>query len=80
MRHKLGSHEQLKHKDKINTEIKSPLRLAKIKEDFLFVSSLVLCLAYAWTVILRLLLSLCRRFDFIRLFCLLFCPYAYAYV
>ena len=57
----------------------SPQGLEKIKEEFFFVSSFVRLLAYAWTMILcwwsrR---SLCRRLDFIPLFCLLFRSYAY---
>ena len=57
-----------------------PLGLAKTKQqDFFFVSPFVLLLAYASTMILCLCLwrSLCRRLDFIPLFCLLFCLYAY---
>ena len=60
----------------------SPQELAKIKQlEFFFVSSFVRLLAYARTVILCLWLrrSSCRRLDFIPLFCLLFCPCAYAY-
>ena len=60
----------------------SPLGLAKTKQqEFFFVSSFVRLLAHAWTMILCLCLrrSLGRRLDFIPLFCLLFCPYAYAY-
>ena len=58
----------------------SPLGLANSKQrEFFFVSPFVLLLAYAWNMILCLLRSLCRRLDFIPLFCLLFCPYAYAY-
>ena len=52
----------------------SPLGLAKIKQqEFFFVSSFVRFFAYPWTMILclRLRRSLCRRLDFIPLFCLL---------
>ena len=57
----------------------SSLGLAKTKQREIFiVSPFVLFLAYAWTMILCLSRSLCRRLDFIPLFCLLFCPYAYA--
>ena len=56
------------------------LGLKKIKQrEFFFVSSFVRLLAYAWTMILCLWRSSCRRLDFIPLFCLLFCPYAYVY-
>ena len=49
-----GWHEQHKHKDMINTETKhdSPLELVEIKQEWFFVSSFVLLLAYAWTMIL----------------------------
>ena len=58
----------------------SPLGFAKTKQrEVFFVSPFVLLLAYAWTMILCLWRSLCRRLGFIPLFCLLFCPYAYAY-
>ena len=60
----------------------SPLELEKIKQqEFFFVSPFVWFLAYAWTMILCLGLrrSLYCRLDFIPLFCLLFCPYAYVY-
>ena len=61
--------------------LKFPLELAKIKQqEFLFVLSFVRFLAYVWTMILCLRRSLCHRLDFISLFCLLFCPYAYAYI
>ena len=56
-----------------------PLGFVKTKQrEFFFVSPFVLLLAYAWTMTLCLWRSLCRRLDFIPLFCLLFCPYAYA--
>ena len=47
--------------------MKSPLGLAKIKQEFFFVLSFVLFLTYAWTMILRLRLrrSLCLRLDLI---------------
>ena len=50
----------------------SPLVLAKIKQEFFFVSSSVRFLAYAWTTILclRLRRSFYRRLDF---FCFTFC-------
>ena len=55
----------------------SPLGLAKTKQrEFFFVSPFVLLLAYGWTMVLCLWRSLCRRLDFIPLFC----PYAYAIV
>ena len=58
----------------------SPLGLAKTKQrECFFVSPFVLLLAYAWTMILCFWRSLCRRLNFIPLFCLLFSPYAYAY-
>ena len=60
----------------------SPPGLKKTKQqEFFFVSSSVRLLAYAITMILCLCLwrSLCRRLDFIPLFCLLFSPHAYAY-
>ena len=61
--------------------LKFPLELTKIKQqEFLFVLSFVRFLAYVWTMILCLRRSLCHRLDFISLFCLLFCPYAYAYI
>ena len=52
----------------------SPQELVKIKQEFSFVSSCVRLLAYSWTMILclRLRRSLCRRLDFIPLFCFLF--------
>ena len=52
-----------------------PLGLTKIKQqESFFLSSFVRFLAYACTMILCLCLrrSLCRRLDFIPLFCLLF--------
>ena len=76
---KPSSHERHKHKQR-KQSITSPLGLAKTKQQFFFVSPFVLLLAYAWTMILCLWRSLCRRLDFIPLFCLLFCPYAYAIV
>ena len=78
---KPGSHERHKHKQ-WKQRMNSPLRLEKTKQrEFFFVSPFVLLFAYAWTMILCLCLwrSLCRRLDFIPLFCLLFCPDAYAY-
>ena len=60
----------------------SPLGLAKIKQpEIFFVLSFIRLLDYAWTVILclRFRRFLCRRFDFIPSFYLLFCLYAYAY-
>ena len=65
----------------ISNEMNSPLRFAKTKQrEFFFVSPFVLLFAYAWTMILCLWRSLCHRLDLIPLFCLLFCPYAYAIV
>ena len=64
----------------IRKQSMTSLRLAKIKKEFFFVSSFVRLFAYAWTMILCLRRSLCRRLDFIPLFCLLFCLYAYAHV
>ena len=59
----------------------SPLGLAKIKQqEFFFVSSFVRLLIYTWTMILWLRQSLCRMLDFIPLFCVLFCSYAYSHV
>ena len=56
-----------------------PLELVKINEqELFFVSSFVRLLAYAWTT--TLCLCLCRRLEFIPLFCLLFCSNVYAYV
>ena len=76
-------HTSRRHKHKQRKQrMNSPLRLAKTKQrEFFFVSPFVLLFAYAWTMILYLCLwrSLCRRLDLIPLFCLLFCPYAYAY-
>ena len=59
-----------------------PLGFTKKKQEFFFVLSFVRLLAYAWTMTLfiRLQRFLCRKLDFIPLFYLLFCPYAYAYV
>ena len=77
---KPGSHERHKHKQR-KQRMNSPLRLAKTKQrEFFFVSPFFLLFAYAWTMILCLWRSLCRRLDLIPLFCLLFCPYAYAIV
>ena len=72
----------IRTKSKRKQSVISPQGLVKIKQQqFLFVSSFVRLLAYAWTMILCLWLrrSLCRRLDFIPLFCHLFCPYAYVY-
>ena len=70
-----------KRKAKINTKTKHdmyPLGCTKIKQqEFFFISSFVQLFTYACTMILCLRWSLCRRLDFIPLFCLLFCPYAY---
>ena len=88
---KLGSHEWHKRKEKINTKTKHDLssRTCEEQREFIFVSPFVLLLAYAWTMIICLLenhpayalwRSLCRRLDFIPLFCLLIWPYAYAIV
>ena len=57
----------------------SPQGLAKIKKNF----SLFRLLFGSWLMLMTLCLwlrrSLCRRLDFIPVFCLFFCPYAYAY-
>ena len=83
-----GSHEQhnIRTRSIRKQNIISPQGLAKTKQqEFFFVSSFFRLMAYAMTMILCLCLwlSLCRRLDFIPLFCLLFCllfcPYAYAY-
>ena len=60
-----------------------PLGLAKTKQqEFFFVSSFVRRLTYGMIMTLCLWYqrSLCRRLNFLLLFCLLFCPYAYAHV
>ena len=76
---KPGSHERHKHKHKINTKRKHDLRdKTRIFLCFAFCSALGLCLDCDLMLIcLCLWRSLCRRLDFVPLFCLLFYPYAY---
>ena len=68
------SHKRLTHKHKIDTKTKYDLSSGTCKyknnENFFFLSSFVLLLAYAQTMFLCLCLcrSICRRLDCILLF------------
>ena len=68
---KPGSHERHKHKAKINTKTKHDI-CSRICEDK---TRIFLCFVFCSA------LGLCLDYDLMPpLFCLLFCPYAYAHV
>ena len=69
---KPDSHERHKHKHKVNTKTKHDFSSGTCEDK---TTRIFLCFAFCSALGLCLWRSLCRRLDFVPLFC----PYAYAY-
>ena len=82
VRTRVRHHEWKRTRSVRKQSMASPLGLAKMRQEFFFVSSFVRFLADAWTMFLCLcsLRSSCRKLNLIALFYILFQPYAYSYV